>query len=173
MEKEKFFITPDTRIGKILENYPESDKILMKMSPAFSKLSNPVLRKTVAKVATIRQIAKVGSLSVNTIINTLHKELGINHSVQINETEDKQKSMNWVDKNKIVKTLDARPLLENGGHPISHVQEEIKKLQKDEIYLLITPFNPAPLLEAVEKQGFKTASVKIEEDEIHNYISLK
>ena len=42
-------IGPETTIGALLEAYPELEGILVEMAPAFAKLRNPVVRRTVAQ----------------------------------------------------------------------------------------------------------------------------
>ena len=55
-------ITSGTRVAELLSNYPETEELLIGMSPAFEKLRNPVLRRSVARVATLRQAAAVGRI---------------------------------------------------------------------------------------------------------------
>ena len=45
----EFSITPDTRIGTLLEKFPELEETLIELAPSFDKLKNPFLRKTVGK----------------------------------------------------------------------------------------------------------------------------
>ena len=54
-----FNITPETKVGALLDNYPDIEELLISLSPSFKKLRSPVLRKTVAKVANLRQVAQV------------------------------------------------------------------------------------------------------------------
>ena len=61
MQKE-LTITPDSKIGELLEAYPDLESTLLRLSPAFRHLKNPVLRRTVAKVASLRQVAAVGGV---------------------------------------------------------------------------------------------------------------
>ena len=61
MKNSKFTISPKTKVGELLDAYPELEQLLMAMSPAFEKLKNPVLRRTVAKVATLQQISVAGA----------------------------------------------------------------------------------------------------------------
>ncbi len=49
-------IIPDSKVGALLQEFPQLEDVLIQMSPAFGHLRNPVLRKTVAKVATLRQV---------------------------------------------------------------------------------------------------------------------
>ena len=53
-------IGPETTVGAMIEAYPELESVLVEMAPAFAKLRNPVVRRTVAKVATLEQAARIG-----------------------------------------------------------------------------------------------------------------
>ena len=58
-------ITAGTKVAALLSAHPELEDLLISMSPAFIKLRNPVLRRSVARVATLRQAAAVGKLDVD------------------------------------------------------------------------------------------------------------
>ena len=62
-------ITPETRVNDLLSNYPELESTLMRIAPVFKKLKNPILRKTIAKVTTLRHAAKIGNVSLADMIN--------------------------------------------------------------------------------------------------------
>jgi hypothetical protein len=72
--------------------------------------------------------------------------------------EQKMSGPAWLDKNKIKTSLDARPLLAQGIHPLEQVQQECAKLQPGEIFEIITPFPPAPMIEKMSAAGFATHS---------------
>ena len=59
-----------------MDAFPHLEDILMELSPAFAKLKNPILRKTVARVASLQQAAVVGGLMVDELVNRLRKEVG-------------------------------------------------------------------------------------------------
>ncbi len=75
-ENDSLLITPKTRVGELLDTYPQLEPVLLKLAPAFAKLKNPVLRKTIGKVATLQQAAAIGNIAVSEVINTLRAELG-------------------------------------------------------------------------------------------------
>jgi hypothetical protein len=64
----------------------------------------------------------------------------------------------WVKKEKIKISLDARPLLAQGIHPLEKVQQDCAALQPGEIFEIITPFPPAPMIEKMAAAGFETHS---------------
>ena len=45
MKNVNLIISPQTKVGELLDAYPELEKVLFELSPAFSKLKNPILRK--------------------------------------------------------------------------------------------------------------------------------
>jgi DUF438 domain-containing protein len=53
------------------------------------------------------------------------------------------------------RALDARPLLAQGVHPVDQVMRELAALAHGEVFLLTTPFPPAPLVARAEAQGFE------------------
>ena len=60
MPKDKPLITSTTKVADLLKSYPELEDVLIAMAPPFKKLKNPVLRRSVAKLATLQQAAAVG-----------------------------------------------------------------------------------------------------------------
>jgi hypothetical protein len=63
MGSVKIMITPRTRVGDLLYAYPQLENVLIDMSSAFEKLKNLILRNTIARVATLSQVAAVGGLT--------------------------------------------------------------------------------------------------------------
>jgi uncharacterized protein (DUF2249 family) len=59
----------------------------------------------------------------------------------------------WLDKTHIKITLDARPILGSGEHPLQMVLDECTTLQPGEIYKIITPFPPMPMIEKLTALG--------------------
>ena len=72
----ELIITPKTKVLQLIETYPQLEGVLIEYIPAFNKLKNPVLRKTVARVATLQQAASIGNVRVEDLINRLRKEIG-------------------------------------------------------------------------------------------------
>jgi len=157
---DQISITPETKVGALLDRFPELEDVLIEMAPAFKKLRNPILRKTVAKVATLRQVAQIGEVDLGTLINTLRAKVGMEAIETFAAATDSQASTPppWWEESRIVRHLDARPLIEAGEQPIHRVLDELKTLHEHEIYELITPFLPAPLIDIAKKQGFRTWS---------------
>ena len=65
--------------------------------------------------------------------------------------------------------LDARPLLAQGIHPLERVQKETSTLNPGEIYEIITPFPPAPMIEKMTASGFLTHMEEGEDGLFHTW----
>jgi len=64
----------------------------------------------------------------------------------------------WLDKANIKITLDARPILASGEHPLERVLKEADSLNPGEVYEIITPFPPMPMIEKLTALGFESFS---------------
>jgi hypothetical protein len=171
---EQLIITPRTKVYELLQAYPELEDLLIEIAPVFKKLKNPVLRRTIARVTTLQQAAQVGELPVHQLVNTLRQKVGQGslEGLESNAAGHTGKP-SWLKEEKIIKRLDARPVIEQGGHPLGDVLTGVSGLQSGEIYELITPFLPAPLIERVIAQGFDNWSEKKSEDHFINYFLKK
>ncbi|MCF8227797.1 MAG: DUF1858 domain-containing protein [Bacteroidales bacterium] len=151
---DKLIITPKTKVGELLKVYPELESKLVELAPEFKKLKNPVLRMTIARVTSLQQAARVGGIPVDRLVNSLRKEAG-QADIEVEEKESiKAGPPDWLDEEKVKLSFDARPVIRNGGHPLEKVLKETKELEVGEIYLLISSFMPAPLIDKVMERGF-------------------
>src|SRR5262245_60025801 len=66
-----FSILPDTKVADLLDRYPELEDVLISLASPFKKLKNPVLRKGVARVASLTHVAAVAGMQVNDLVNKL------------------------------------------------------------------------------------------------------
>lgn len=164
-------ITPETKVGKLLNDFPELEEKLFELSPSFKKLRNPFLRKTIGRVATLRQAAEVGKISLGMMINTLRKTAGLSELTDIAEesSSDAGAAPAWVKSSVNIQEFDARPIIEAGEHPMNEVIQKVNELEPDELLKLITPFVPAPLIEIVKGQGFQGWSEIIDDDTANTY----
>jgi len=155
MKKEQLIITPKTKVLELIEAYPHLEDILIKYVPAFSKLKNPLLRRTVAKIATLQQAASIGNVKTGDLINLLRKEVGQELINTGDETAYNTKKPSWFEETLIEKEFDIREMLAAGEQPVNQVISDLTHLNKGKIYKLTSPFLPAPLID-------KAISLKID-----------
>lgn len=75
----------------------------------------------------------------------------------------------WIKQDNIKITLDARPLLAQGVHPLELVQQQTAMLNPGEIFEIITPFPPTPMIEKMQAAGFNTHSGTADDGLFHTY----
>ncbi len=157
-KRERPTITPELKVGELLEAYPELEDVLVDIAPAFEKLRNPVLRRTVAKLTSIRQAAQVGGVSLGEMVGRLRSAAGceegwVDEGVAPAETDVRP---DWVNEGELVETFDAFEMIEGGGHPLPQVLAALRKLRPGQVYAIITPFVPAPMLDKAAEAGYRT-----------------
>jgi len=169
---ENLIISPRTKVLQLIETYPQLEDILIEYVPAFKKLKNPVLRKTVAKVATLQQASAIGNVKIEDLINLLRKEVGQDMCEEASGSIYNTQKPDWFNENLVKKDLDAREMLARGEHPVAQVMADLNLLENNSIYKLIAPFLPAPLID-------KATSISIEHwvdkksDELYNVFFYK
>ena len=75
----------------------------------------------------------------------------------------------WLETAQIKTTLDARPVLASGEHPIERVIKETAALSPGEIFEILTPFPPMPMIEKLSVLGFTSHSEKDDSGLFHTY----
>ncbi|HRX12481.1 MAG TPA: DUF1858 domain-containing protein [Draconibacterium sp.] len=162
-------ITPKTKVLELIETYPELEEILIEIAPAFKKLKNPVLRKTVAKIATLQQAASIGGIKTEELINKLRKEVGQENITGDAGTEYNYIKPVWFSEEKITKRFNASEMLAAGEHPVNQVIADLKQLEEGNIYLLVAPFLTAPLIDKATSLNLKHWIDRLSDEEFYIY----
>lgn len=146
---EHLIITPRTKIYDLLEAYPQLEDTLIEMAPEFKKLKNPLLRKTIAKVANLSQAATIGGLNIETLVNTLREKAGQSklEQIDIGGTRYVTSQPDWFNINAITEVIDIREMLNHGEQPVHEVLSSLNNLSENHILEVTAPFIPAPLLD--------------------------
>ncbi len=155
-------INPETRVGALLDAYPVAEEVLIGLVPAFVKLKNPILRKTVAKVATLEQAARIGGIGVRDLIRKLREATG-QAALDVLPAEDglaAGEAPEWLREENVRHHIDADSMLETGVHPIGKVRECTASLETGEIVRLTSSFRPVPLIETMQRSGLAVYSAE-------------
>lgn len=67
----KYKITSKTVLGDLVKDYPYIKSFLLDLSPKYEKLKNPILFKTMSKVASLDMISKKGKFKTDELIEKL------------------------------------------------------------------------------------------------------
>lgn len=155
MEKQTLIITPKTKVLELIETYPELEDFLIEIAPAFKKLKNTVLRKTVARIATLQQAASIGNVKTEELINRLRKEVGQEMFEGETGTKYNYQMPYWFSESKIESELNASEMLAAGEQPVNQVMADLKNLEIGSIYKLKAPFLTAPIIDKATSLGMK------------------
>ncbi len=170
MPDDAALITPDAKLMAVLERWPALEAALLEISPHFRALQNPVLRRTVARVATLRQVSKVSGVPLGTLIERLRAAAGLPPLAVSEDAGGEQgERPAWASDAAVTRTNDARPAIEAGQHPMAQVMADLAALREDEVYVLLTPFVPAPLVDLARGKGYLSHSVAEGEGQVRTY----
>jgi hypothetical protein len=163
-------ITPDSRLGELLERWPGLEDVLVQLSPHFRALRNPVLRRTVAKVATLRQVSSVSGVALGVLVERLRAGAGLPPVAFADEGGERPAERpEWAVANAVTRTSDARAAIEAGEHPLPQVMVDLAVLGDADVYQLLTPFVPAPLVDLARSKGFVSHSVRESDALVRTY----
>jgi hypothetical protein len=174
-----FPITPETKIAELLEAYPQLEDVLIRLSPHFKALKNPILRKTVAKVATLERASQMSGVPVRRLVATLREavglpgELGADLGPELTPAAVDAVAPEWFDEAKVALRIDADALLAKGEVPLPRVHQAVREIPAGALLCVRSAFRPAPLLEALHKAGHRTYVAKAAPDAFHTYVCPK
>lgn len=150
-------ITSHTKLLELLNEYPALEEQIIDIAPPFKNLKNPVLRRTVGQLATLGQVAQIGNIDVTELVNTLRRavgqpELRADTDSPISIPAKSADDPDWIsgEPQFIVNGIE---LLRQGDVPLQRVNELLASLSPDRFILLVTDFEPTPMLDAMQKQN--------------------
>ena len=158
-------ITPEITVADLLSTFPEVESALTELSSSYRSLENPVLRAAATKTTTLSQLSLTDGISIGIVIGKLREAAG-QQSLTADSGSD---APDWADATAVAKSLDARELIQQGGHPLDRVMTELGTLNPGEVYQLITPFVPTPMIDLVKQRGFESHTVSHGPDLCYTY----
>ncbi|MBT5877363.1 MAG: DUF1858 domain-containing protein [Candidatus Latescibacteria bacterium] len=169
MSQKELEITPSVTVHALLEAYPELEEVLIGIAPPFKKLRNPFLRKSVAKVATLKHAASVGNVPLNELIDTLREAVGQALSRESYPDEDYfGEQPAWFSRDNITLSIDEENTGKENQMTLVTILGDAKHVKRGEIIELITTFVPAPGIEILKSKGYSSWTRK-EDNLIKSY----
>lgn len=169
-------ITADMKIYQIVKEHPQLMDVLIQQSPKFEKLKNKLLFNTMAKMASVKDAAKIGEIEVNELLLTLNRAIGseagfremTDNSGENNHSPDhtSMADHHWLRNKHQFEVLDARSL---GADVFSKVMEMSDQTPMGQGFCIVQKFEPVPLYTVLENKGFEHVTEKISEDEYRVY----
>jgi hypothetical protein len=149
-------ITRRSKLLDVLKSYPFLEEQIIEIAPPFKNLRNPVLRRTVGQLATIEKVAQIGNVDVVDLVNSLRRAAGqsevTEHASTVSAPAPSASDPDWI-QGKPRFVVDGTELLNEGEVPLEHVNALLSQLSGEEYVLLVTDFEPGPIIDAMHKQG--------------------
>ncbi|HNR07864.1 MAG TPA: DUF2249 domain-containing protein [Saprospiraceae bacterium] len=160
-------INPDTKIAVLLKQDPRALEAIISLSPRFEKLRNPLLRKLMAGRTSIQMASRIGGVNIRDFLSKL-EALGfyiegsgpVPAESKNRETPDFLKDL---PPDRITE-LDVRPEIETGKDPLHLILQRLKDLKPGQVLKLVNSFEPVPLIELLQKQGYESHVEEISPD---------
>ena len=163
-------INANTTIAAVLKQHPEALEAIIRIHPRYSKLRNPLLRRLMAGRTTLAMAAKIGSCTVDDFFNKL-SELGFQADKAVVALTDKKEIPAFMHalKQEDLSVLDVRPVMASGEDPLNIIMKQIKTIQPGQTLKIINSFEPVPLVLLLEKRGFSSYTVTINNQLVETY----
>jgi len=175
MSDKPLQIQPSTKVAQLLDAYPDLEEILINMAPPFKKLKNPILRKSVAKVATLQQAAIVGRVDVSSMIDQLRQaaclapiEATVAPSLSVEDYLGT--APDWFNNSCVSTSVDDRAG-DSDEMAITRITKTFKDLAEHQVIELITTFLPAPGIDLARGRGIRTWTVREQDDLFKTYFT--
>ena len=168
-------ITPTMKVAELLETWPALEDLLVAQAPAFKRLRNPVLRRTVARVATLEQAAGIAGLGVRELVAVLRTAVGqpvdpVDASPGRTGAGD-EPPPDWLVLERVSRVVDANALLDQGAVPLNVVFEAARELAENDILDVTVSFRPIPLMDSLARQGYRCHLRAAAADRFHLYVT--
>lgn len=162
-------IQPNWKISDVLKQYPELLETIVGLSPAFSRLHNPVLRRVQARLVTVEQAAQIAGINAETMTARLNQAAGIEAApttpTSTTTAQPQQTEPDWARTAPVAVELDVRPLHERGEEPFGAIMSAVREVPAGEVLQLRNSFEPVPLYEVLRMRGFEHVTRQLSDDD--------
>lgn len=163
----------DDRVSSVLARAPALLEVFLQTSPSFAMLKNPMARRTMAKLVTIEQAARVAGVEAQVLLARLNAALGESPAPEIVDPPAKAPApppavapAGLLDTPPArIRDLDVRDDLRAGKEPLRQILEAARALPEGHVFRLRAIFEPAPLYDVLAKQGFGHFTERFEKDD--------
>lgn len=170
MTRREFEITPSTKVKELLDAFPELEETLIGIAPPFKKLRNPILRRSVAKIATLKNVSSVGNIPLDELINRLREAVGQSTTHDSYDDEDYYfEKPSWFSTDRVVASIDEAKLEDKDKMTLVTILQQAQKASKGEIIELVTTFLPAPGIDIMKSKGYSVWTMKEENGKVRSY----
>lgn len=166
-------IRADDRVAKVLAQDERLLEVFVAASPAFEKLRSAAMRKTMAKLVTVEQAARIAGVDAADLVDRLNRALVGAAPVHDDEPRSEPivpdlppipEALRALPADRII-DLDVRDDLRQGKEPFHKILDAARSLPPDRVLRLRAIFEPAPLYAVLAKHGLGHATERLADDD--------
>lgn len=166
----------EDRISTVLARDERLLEVLIAASPALGKLKNPLLRKTMSKLATVEHAARIAGLDAADLLARLNRAIGIETAdangaaappavrAPAPAREAIPAALRALPPERI-EECDVREELRAGREPFQQILAAARKVKEGDVLRLRAIFEPAPLYAVLARQGFSHHTEELAADD--------
>lgn len=145
-----------TKIGDLLKEYPFLLDYLAGLSPQFARLKNPVMRRTIGRVASLQQAAGFGGMAPDELLEKIRLEIErqTGRPVEIERDADYLKKEAQEREARLETLKDIIRVLHRGG------ELDVQKRRFRELIKDVSPAEIAAMEQALIREGMPEEEVK-------------
>lgn len=164
-------IRKEDRVASVLARSPEALEVFASASPAFERLRNPMMRRTMARLVTVEQAARIAGIETDALLAKLNHAIG--EALPANEarststhTQTPQAPPGLLETPASrLFDLDVREDLRQGREPFMAILKAARELPQGHVLRLRAIFEPVPLYAVLAKQGFAHFTERLADDD--------
>jgi uncharacterized protein (DUF2249 family) len=164
-------ITAQTRMGTVLDTYPELVDFLAGYHPHFGKLKNRLLRKVMAPRVTVADAARMAGIAPERLLDAMRRAVGeaappdapVPAEAGMHATPMPPALRAFDDAHRT--HLDVRDDIARGEEPFARIMAAVKTLGPRDALVLRAPFEPVPLYDVLGRRGFAHWTERVHDDD--------
>ena len=157
-------VTSGDTVSDVLARDESLVDVLVQYAPHFAKLRNRALRRMMARLVTIEQAARIANVPADRLVRHLNEALGLSNESADLAPDEAASAKGRAEQaaahpaSATIVDLDVREDLRSGREPFSKIMSAVAALGANDVLLLRTIFEPAPLFGVLAKRGFASES---------------
>ncbi len=159
-------VVASDRVSDVLSRDESHVEVFVRAAPQLAKLRNRAMRRVMARLVTIEQVARMAGLSCDALLNDLNASLGFAPAAsspapaQPSDARTAGPTVSAAARpaGATEVTLDVRDDLRAGRGPFSAIMAAVANLPAGDVLHLRAIFEPLPLYAVLEKRGFSHES---------------
>lgn len=157
------------KISEVLRRYPQLLDVLLEISPAFSHLRNPVLRRIQTRLATVAQAARIAGLEPPALVQRLNAAIGLAAPDAASGIGPAGEAISAAplpfEDAPVAVELDVRGFQQRGEEPFGAIMAAVAQVPAGQALRLRNTFEPVPLYQVLGKRGFAHSARQLGPDD--------